>query len=86
MAIIKPYYGFKARGNLYYNPGSRAWSILKLKKDIINTFPKLTKRREKCGYQMVYPHNHTEMVSIVQDIAKKKGNIPVLLFFEDKSS
>ncbi len=86
MAIIKPYYGFKTKGNLYYNPGARAWSVLKLKKDIINTFPKLTQRREKCGYKMVYSHDHAELLSKIQKIVDQRGNIPILLFFEDESS
>lgn len=68
-------------GKLFYNEGSQAWTILRLKRELVHKFPQLKDKRSNFGYKMIMHDSLESLKTMVKDIEKNGGKIPVLLFF-----
>lgn len=68
-------------GKLFYNEGSQAWTILRLKKDLLFKFPQLKDKRSSFGYKMIMHDTLESLKTMIKDLEKNGGNIPLLLFF-----
>jgi len=71
----------KVKGSLSYNDNRGAWSIIRMKNDILEEFYQLKEKRSKFGYEMIYPRSIEELEEIFKKIKKDGGGMPVLLFF-----
>ena len=68
-------------GKLFYNEGSQAWNIIRLKKDLLFQFPQLKEKRSNFSYKMIMPSSLNELKKKVKEIEKNSESIPILLFF-----
>ncbi len=68
-------------GKLFYNEGSQAWTIIRLKRELVHKFPQLKDKRSNFGYKMIMHDSLNSLKAMVRDIEKNGGKIPVLLFF-----
>lgn len=83
--IIQPFrQAVVSSGKMDYNESSRAWSRIRFKKEFVNEFPQLRHRRFKTEYSALILHSYELLEREVQDIIKRKGPIPVLLFFSQE--
>jgi hypothetical protein len=73
-------------GNLYYDERNRAFSIVRLKSDLVNEFPQLKEKQSKFSYKILYYRNIEEFEKVIKELKNKKSeNLPVLMwFFEEK--
>ena len=72
----------KIRGKLSYSESSRAWNVLKIKKDILRIFPQLRDKSNKFAYNMIIPSSSEEAKKKFEELKKFNGKVPILLFFE----
>lgn len=70
--------GFK--GKVLYSQGDRAWSLVRLKKDILDKFPQLREKRIKFSYEMVIHKTYNDLEKAIKDLKKNEEAIPILLF------
>ena len=68
-------------GNLVYKESSRAWSIIRLKKEFLKCFPALFDRMLCVQYKIIYPKSHEILQKIINEIVKNKQTRPMLLYF-----
>jgi len=71
----------EVKGKLFYNEGSQAWSIIRLKRNILYEFPQLRDKRSKVSYKMIMHDSIGSLKDMIKDIEKNGGKVPVLLFF-----
>ncbi len=71
------------KGKLSYSEWTQSWSIIRLKRDIIQEFPQLKQKRDTFGYTLVIPKSQEEMKEALSE-AKDK-TIPILLFFNKEA-
>jgi len=69
-------------GNLYYHETSQAWSIIRLKNELINEFFQLKEKRSKFSYKMIYYRDYEEFDKAVKELIKSKEILPILLFLK----
>ena len=74
----------KITGDLYYGESNRAWSIIRLKHDLLREFPQLKERREKFDYKMIMHRSFEDLKKDIKEIEEKGGVVPILLFFRRK--
>ena len=76
----------KINGDLSYGEGQRAWSVLRIKKEILSEFSQLKKRRENFGYQMLFCRESKDFEKEVRKLKKEGKVLPILLWFYQKES
>ena len=69
-----------AKGRIYYDPSNGSWSIIRLKKAIVNNFSDLTEKRSSFTYQMVFYQTPLELEKAVREMKKEDKPLPILLF------
>lgn len=67
-------------GTISYNESRRAWSLIQLKREVLQEFPQLKRRRGKFGYSMNIHRNFKNLKKNIKSF-EKKGIIPILLAF-----
>lgn len=68
-------------GKLFYHESSQAWSLLRLKKDLLHKFPQLRDKSSSFGYKMIMHDKIEDLKEMIRNLEKSGGKIPVLLFF-----
>jgi hypothetical protein len=82
---ILPRQVVKISGKVHYSESNQAWNIIKLKKEFINEFYQLKKKRSKFSYEMVFGRTEEEMIEAIKKIINEKNSMPVLMFlYEEK--
>lgn len=71
----------KILGKLSYKEGAQAWSVLQLKKEILQEFPQLKEKRGKFCYVMTFHRSLKEMKKEIEKLDKNKEVLPILLMF-----
>lgn len=71
----------KILGKLSYKEGAQAWSVLQLKKEILQEFPQLKEKRGKFCYLMTFHRTFKEIKKELADLEKKNEVLPILLLF-----
>jgi hypothetical protein len=71
----------KIKGNLLYNESAQAWSIIRLKKEVLNEFPELKDKRGNFQYTMVIPHAGQEIDQQFLENIKSQKVVPIFLSF-----
>ncbi len=70
----------KVDGKLFYNEPSQAWSIIRLKKEMLQEFPQLKEKRDNFIYQMYLPRKYEDLKKMLNEMEKQKQTIPILMF------
>lgn len=78
---LKPWELLNVEGKLSYNDGSRAWSVLRFKKEIITEFPQLKERRSKLFYNVVLTRNYDALLSFIKNMKNENKPLPLLVQF-----
>lgn len=75
----------KTNGKVSYWEGQQAWSIIRLKQEILQEFPQLKEKSCPVGYQLRFYREFDELEKALKEIKKTSGVPPVLFwFFKDK--
>jgi len=72
-------------GNLYYDGNSQAWSIIRLKQELVKEFRQLREKRSKFNYRILFYRTYEEFEKAMKDIIKNKDVLPILMFLEKES-
>ncbi|MFH1972471.1 MAG: hypothetical protein ABIJ18_03280 [archaeon] len=70
------------QGRLSYSESSQGWSILRLKKEVLNEFKTLKEKRNPSGYKLVLFDNYEQAESHLKKIKETCMEPPVFLVFE----
>jgi len=68
------------RGRVYYDSPNGAWSIIRLRKEIVNDFSELKEKRSSFSYQMVFYQTPQELEKAIREMRKEDKPLPILLF------
>ena len=78
VSYLKPKDTISIIGYVSYKESMQSWSIINLRKEIINLFPQLEDKRGKFVYSMYYNRSPKELKKIVEQF-EKKDVTPILL-------
>ena len=83
MKLLSPRKGaLNIVGTMTYSEGNQAWSVMRLKKELLHEFPQLKEKREQFLYKMII---HRSLEGLKNEIDRLDGFseevVPVLLFF-----
>ncbi len=77
----------KENGKISYWEGQKAWSIIRIKQDILKEFPQLKERRTPFGYQLRFYREFEELEKALKEVKKTQGVPPILMwFFKEKEN
>lgn len=76
----------ESKGRLSYSEGSQAWSIIKLKKELLQEFPQLREKRSSFSYRLMLFRSYKKMEKAIKEIQKKEQPLPLLLCFYKEPS
>ena len=66
------------KGKLSYLESTHSWSLISLRKAVIEEFPQLKERSSAFGYKMVFYHEHKQLEKFIK---KLKGEaLPILVW------
>jgi len=87
MKLLSPRKGaLNIVGAMTYSEGNQAWSVMRLKKELLHEFPQLKEKREQFLYKMII---HRSFEGLKDEVKKLEGSedevVPVLLFFGKNS-
>ena len=71
---------------MFYNEGAGAWSIIRLKKEILHEYPQLKEKRGDFGYELAVYTTYKEIMAVLKGMEKESKPIPLLLRFYRKGS
>jgi len=71
----------RVRGAISYDESKRAWSIIRIKREIREEFPQLLDKMEKFGYVMTFYRSFDDLKKEVKELEKKKDVVPMTLMF-----
>jgi len=72
----------EVNGNLYYDDKIGAWSILRLKAELVHTFRQLKEKTSKFNYKILFYRDYEGFEKEMKKIVKEKDVLPILMFFE----
>ena len=73
------------QSRIWYNQNDGAWSIIRLKKNIIDEFPVLKEKRSKFFYKIVHHKTYEDLEKNIRKIKKNKEPVPILFsLFKEK--
>jgi len=72
----------RVNGILSYDEALQAWSILRLRKDLINEFNQLKEKRSKFSYELLFYRSYEEFEKAMKDLIKKEEVLPILMFLK----
>ena len=75
----------KVNGILSYDEALQAWSILRLRKDLINEFNQLKEKRSKFSYELLFYRSYEEFEKATKDLVKKEEVLPILMFLKKET-
>lgn len=82
MQILRPTQEtLESKGKFSYSEGSQAWSIIKLKKEVLQEFSQLREKRSNFSYRLMLFRSYKIMKKAIKDIQDKEQPLPLLLCF-----
>lgn len=79
--MLTPWTGnLVCEGKITYSERSRAWSVIRLHKDILNEFPTLKNRRAKLSFMIEHVRTVENLKAKVKEIERANSGIPLLLY------
>ena len=83
--IISPIHeAIELSGDISYGESQRAWNLIRLKKEIINEFPQLKKRRESFGYNLILHRSYKELKKAINKMEEQGLPVPLMMFIGQK--
>ena len=79
--FLNPLNILNLEGNLIYKEGDQAWSILRLRKEILTEFPQLKEKRSKLCYCINFIKDYDSLIDLVKKMKEEKKPLPLLLWF-----
>lgn len=67
------------KGKLFYHEGSQAWSMMRLKKEVIKRYPHLKEKRGNFIYFLKVPETFTELKEEIESLEKTGNALPLIL-------
>ena len=81
LQILKPVNdALVIQSRIWYNQNDGAWSIIRLKKNVINEFPILKEKRSNFFYKIIHHKTYDDLEKNIRKIKKNKDPVPILLF------
>jgi hypothetical protein len=75
------------QGKILYHQCDRAWSLVRIRKDILNKFPQLREKRARFSYKMILHQNYNELEKAIRKLKRNKETLPILLFlYKEKTN
>ena len=71
----------EVKGKVYYDESSQSWSIVRLKREIMQQMPRLKERRARFSYKMINHFTYEELIEFIQEMKKEEKPLPMLMFF-----
>ena len=76
----------ESEGKIAYKETSRAWSLINIRKEMIQEFPQLRERRSAFSYKMTLFGSYELLEKEIRKMKKKNIPLPLLLFFYKEES
>lgn len=77
----------KTNGKVSYWEGQQAWSIIRIKQEILKEFPQLKEKSSPVGYQLRFYRDFDQLEKALRKVKKESGVPPLLVwFFKDKTA
>lgn len=70
----------EVKGKLSYLESTHSWSLINLKKVIIDEFPQLKERISSFYYKMVFYHEYEELEKLVKKLKRDKEALPIMMW------
>ena len=67
-------------GRLSYLESTHSWSLMNLRKAIIEEFPQLKERISSFSYKMLFYHDYENLEKFVRKLKKNKDALPILVW------
>jgi hypothetical protein len=81
MQILRPRRDkIEVKGKISYQESNHTWSLLNLRKGIIDEFPQLKERISSFGYKMIFYHEYNELERFIRKIKKENEAVPILMW------
>ncbi len=71
----------ETEGKMNYSQQNRSWSVIRLRKDIINQFPQLFDRSSECSYKLIFHPTYKELEKAIRKMKREKIPVPAMIFF-----
>lgn len=85
MQVLRPIHDIlEAKGKMYYEEGAQAWSLMRLRKELLLEFPQLKEKRSDFYYKAVLFNSYKILEKALKEMQKKDEPVPLLLFFYKK--
>ena len=74
------------KGKLSYLESTHSWSLMNLRKAVIEEFPQLKERVSAFGYKMVLYHKHDELEKFIRKLKREGEALPILVWLVKEKS
>jgi len=74
------------KGKLSYLENTHSWSLMKLKKAILEVFPQLKERFSAFGYKMVLFHEYNDLEKSIKKLKREGEAVPILMWLIKEKS
>ena len=82
LKIISPIHeALNLSGNISYGESQHAWNGIRFKKELLDEFSQLRKRRDRFSYKMTLHRSYKELKSAIGQMEKKSIPVPLLMLF-----
>ncbi len=68
------------KGKLSYIESTHSWSLMSLRKPVIEEFPQLKERTSKFGYKMTFYHEYEQLEKFIRKLKKEGEALPILVW------
>ena len=68
------------KGKLSYIESTHSWSLMSLRKPVIEEFPQLKERASKFGYKMTFCREYEELEKFLRKLKKEGEALPILVW------
>ena len=70
----------ETKGKLSYMESTHSWSLMNLRKPVIEEFPQLKERCSAFGYKMTFFHEYEELEKLIRKLKRDGEALPILVW------
>ena len=74
------------KGKLSYLESTHSWSLMNLRKAVIEEFPQLKERVSAFGYKMVLFHEYDNLEKSIKKLKREGEAVPILMWLVKEKS
>jgi hypothetical protein len=67
-------------GKLSYLESTHSWSLMNLRKVVVEEFPQLKERVSSFGYKMLFYHDYENLEKFIKKLRKGGDALPILIW------